>query len=115
MVGMGEAVAKNVGVNYNVIHYFGVGIVAILTASVVVTVGSIPFVGLVIPNIVSILKGDRLQGTLIDTALLGSLFVLMCDIFGRLVIYPYEIPIGLTVGIIGSAIFLFLIFRRDRV
>lgn len=114
IVGMGEDFATNLGINYNTILYMGLGIVALVTASVVITVGTIPFVGLIVPNIVSLYKGDRIKGTLIDTALIGSVFLLACDLVGRIVIYPYEISIGLTVGVVGSIIFLYLILRRQN-
>ena len=57
--------------------------------------------------------GDNLKHSLGHTALLGAVFLLICDIIGRLVIYPYEVSIGLTVGIIGSAVFLYMLMRRD--
>ena len=85
------------------------------TTAVVITVGNIPFIGLIVPNIVSIYKGDNIRENIWDTALFGALFVLVCDIFGRSVIYPYELPIGLTVGVIGSAVFLYLILRSQRI
>ncbi|MBU3810201.1 MAG: iron chelate uptake ABC transporter family permease subunit [Candidatus Niameybacter stercoravium] len=114
IAGMGEDFATNLGINYNRILYMGLAVVALVTVSVVITVGSIPFIGLIVPNIVSIYKGDRIKGTLIDTALIGSVFLLACDIFGRIVIFPYEISIGLTVGVVGSIIFLYLILRREK-
>jgi iron complex transport system permease protein len=90
----------------------GLTIAALITASVVVIVGNIPYIGLIIPNVVSMFKGDNIRGTLIDTALAGALFVLGCDMIGRLVIFPYEIPINLIVGVIGSIVFITLLFRR---
>ncbi|MDY0395294.1 ABC transporter permease [Virgibacillus halophilus] len=114
IAGMGEDFAKNLGLNYRQVVNIGLAIVALVTASVVLSVGVIPFLGLIIPNIVSIYQGDHLKNSLIHTALLGAVFVLLCDILGRVVIYPYEIPISLTVGVIGSAIFLFLLVRRKR-
>jgi iron complex transport system permease protein len=90
----------------------GLIIVALVTASVVLTVGMIPFLGLIIPNIVSIYRGDHLKNSLSHTALLGAVFVLFCDILGRIIIYPYEISIGLTVGVLGSGIFVYLLMRR---
>ena len=113
IAGMGDDFAKNLGVNYKLVLYSGLGIASLLTAGVVVTVGSIPFVGLIVPNLVSILKGDRMKMTLIDTALLGAMFLIVCDIVGRLIIFPYELPIGLTVGVVGSGIFLLMIWRRE--
>ena len=112
IAGMGEDFATNLGVNYNQVVNVGLTIVALVTVCVVITVGSIPFLGLIIPNIVSIYKGDNIKDSIWHTALFGSIFVLVCDLFSRLVIYPYEIPIGLTVGVIGSVIFLVMILRR---
>lgn len=111
IAGMGEEFAKNLGLNYKQVINVGLVIVAMVTASVVLTVGMIPFLGLIIPNIVSIYKGDHLKKSLSHTALLGAVFVLFCDIIGRIVIYPYEISISLTVGVIGSGIFIYLLMR----
>ncbi|MGL5429028.1 MAG: iron chelate uptake ABC transporter family permease subunit [Cetobacterium sp.] len=46
------------------------------------------------------------------TGALGRLFLLLCDILGRLIIYPHEIPIGMITGVFGSGIFLIMIIRR---
>ncbi|MGL5414835.1 MAG: ABC transporter permease [Clostridium sp.] len=112
IAGMGEDFATNLGLNYSSVVNLGLGIVAIVTASIVITVGSIPFIGLIVPNIVSMYKGDNTKKNIWYTGLFGAIFVLICDIFSRVIIYPYEIPIGLTVGVIGSVIFLYMIFRR---
>jgi len=112
VAGMGEDFSKNLGLAYRRIVNIGLIIVALITTTVVLTVGMIPFLGLIIPNIVSIFKGDHLQKTLPHTALLGAIFLLICDILGRVLVYPYEISISLMVGVIGSAIFLYLLFRR---
>ncbi|WP_317911416.1 iron chelate uptake ABC transporter family permease subunit, partial [Clostridioides difficile] len=68
---------------------------------------------LIVPNIVSLYMGDNIRASIWYTGLLGAIFVLICDIFGRIIIYPYEISIGLTVGVIGSILFLYLILRRN--
>lgn len=112
VAGMGEDFSKNLGLAYKRVVNIGLILVALITATVVLTVGMIPFLGLIIPNIVSIFKGDHLQKTLPHTALLGANFLLVTDILGRMLIYPYEISISLMVGVIGSGIFLYLLFRR---
>ncbi|MNI71484.1 Iron-uptake system permease protein FeuB [compost metagenome] len=109
---MGEEFAVNLGLNYRHVVNIGLVLVALVTAVVVLTVGSIPFLGLIIPNLVTIFQGDNLKKNLSSTALLGAVFVLACDILGRVIIYPYEVSIGLTVGVIGSGIFLYLLLRR---
>jgi iron complex transport system permease protein len=112
IAGMGEEFSVNLGLNHRQVVNIGLVIVALVTTVVVLTVGMIPFLGLIIPNIVTIYQGDHLKKSLSHTALMGAIFVLICDIFGRVIIYPYEIPIGVTVGVIGSGIFLYLIMRR---
>lgn len=110
--GMGETFASNLGLSYRAVMRIGLIIVSFITATVVLTVGMIPFLGLIVPNIISILKGDHLQKNLMDTALFGASFLLVCDMIGRIILYPYEVSISLVVGIIGSVIFLILLFRR---
>jgi len=79
-----------------------------------VTIGSIPFVGLIIPNIVAMLYGDNVRTTLPYTAICGALFLLICDILCRLVIFPYELPIGIMVGVLGGIIFLILLLIKRK-
>jgi len=111
VAGMGEDFAKNLGLSYKFVVNLGLVLVALISTTVVLTVGVIPFLGLIIPNIISLFKGDNLAKTLPHTALLGMSFLLFCDILGRVLIFPYEIPISMTVGVIGSAIFLVMLFR----
>jgi iron complex transport system permease protein len=112
IAGMGEDFAVNLGLNYKKVVNIGLIIVALISSVVLLTVGMIPFLGLIVPNIVSIYAGDNLKKTLSHTALVGAIFVLLCDILGRVIIYPYEISIGLMVGVIGSGIFLYMLIRR---
>ena len=112
IAGMGEDFATNLGLNYKAIVNIGLGIVALITAVTLVTVGNIPFLGLIIPNIVSMYVGDNLRNSLYHTALLGPIFLLVCDILGRIVIYPFEVSIGMMVGVIGGVLFLIMILRR---
>lgn len=114
IAGMGEDFSKNLGLNYRLVVNIGLSIVALITSAVILTVGVIPFLGLIIPNIVSIYRGDHLKNSLASTAILGAVFVLACDLLGRIIIYPYEIPINLTVGVIGSGIFVYLLLRRNK-
>ncbi|RRJ62521.1 ABC transporter permease [Paenibacillus oralis] len=113
VAGMGEEFSVNLGLNYKRVVNLGLMLVALVTSVVVLTVGSIPFLGLIIPNLVTMYRGDNLRNNLSHTALLGAVFVLACDILGRVIIYPYEVSIGLTVGVIGSGIFLYLLMRRN--
>ncbi|AYU56352.1 ABC transporter permease [Staphylococcus debuckii] len=114
IAGMGKDFSHNLGVNYERIMMYGLAITATMTALVVVTVGALPFLGLIVPNIVSIYRGDHLKHALPHTALLGAIFVLFSDIIGRLIVYPYEINIGLTLGVFGTFIFLAMLLKGSR-
>lgn len=115
IVGMGKDFASNLGVSYHTVLFLGLTIAAMLTASIVVVVGSISYIGLIVPNLVAMFKGDKIRGTLLDTALFGALFVLICDLLGRIIIAPYELPIELIIGVIGSVLFIgMLIYRLNH-
>lgn len=111
VAGMGEEFAKNLGLSYKLVLNSGLILVAIISTTVVLTVGVIPFLGLIVPNIVSLYLGDNLRKTIPHTMVLGIVFLLICDILGRIIIHPYEIPVNVTVAVIGSAIFLIMLFR----
>lgn len=112
IAGLGRDVSVNLGLNYRQIVIAGLVIISVITALTVVTVGMIPFVGLVVPNIVSRLMGDNLRATLPWVAGLGASLVLICDVLGRVLRHPYEIPVGTVFGIIGAIVFLWLLFAR---
>lgn len=112
VVGMGEDFSKNLGLNYRAVMSLGLFCVSLTISVVVIIAGFIPFLGLVVPNIITMIYGDNIKKILPEVALSGALFLMVCDIIGRLVIYPFEVPIGLTVGIIGGIIFLILLLRR---
>ncbi|MCK9236010.1 MAG: iron chelate uptake ABC transporter family permease subunit [Acholeplasmataceae bacterium] len=111
---LGEDFAKNLGVSYQTVTIVGLVIIAMVSSLTFVTVGMLPFIGLVVPNLVSIYYGDHVKKTMIDIALFGSAFVLLNDIISRLVVKPYEVPVSFTMGITGAVIFIWLIFRRMK-
>ena len=114
VLGMGEDMAASLGLGYAATAALGLMLVSVTVAASVITIGAIPFVGLVIPNLVALKYGENLSRTLPLVALGGACLLLICDIFGRLIIYPFEVPIGLTAGGVGGVIFLVLIMRGVR-
>ncbi len=91
VAGLGEDFTTNLGLNYRRVVTLGLVIVSMVSASVVVTVGMIPFLGLIVPNVVSMFIGDNMRRAVPWVAVLGAGLVLTCDIVGRLVRFPYEI------------------------
>ncbi|MCZ2204450.1 ABC transporter permease [Bartonella sp. A05] len=108
---LGEDLTRNLGLNHRTVVFFGLFIIASITALVVCTVGRIPFVGLIIPNIVSNFIGDNMRHTAPWVAISGAGMVLICDLLGRTINHSFEIPISTTMGVIGSFIFIILLLR----
>ena len=114
IIGMGKDFATNLGLNYNQVLYIGLLIVSTVSSIIIVSVGVIPFLGLIIPNLVTLYLGDNLKKILSHTALLGAVFVLFCDILGRCLIYPYENYINSVVCVMGSGILFYFLFKKYR-
>ena len=114
IIGLGRDVSVNLGLNYRQVVAIGLIIISVVSALTVVSVGMLPFVGLIVPNLVSRRFGDELRATLPVTALSGGVLVLLSDIAGRLLRHPFEIPAGTILGVVGAAAFLWLIYARPR-
>jgi iron complex transport system permease protein len=115
VAGMGQDFTTNLGLNYARTMRLGLVIVSLISAVVVTSVGAVPFLGLVVPNIVSLIIGDNLRRAVPWTALTGASFVLTCDIIGRTIRYPYEVPVGMVMSVIGAIVFLVLLLRNRNV
>ncbi len=114
VLGMGEDMAASLGLGYAATAAVGLVLVAVTVSATVIAVGAIPFVGLVVPQLVALRRGDNLGRTLPIVAFGGAALLLACDIVGRLLMYPFEVPIGLTAGGVGGVLFLVLILRGLR-
>lgn len=114
VAGLGEDISTNVGLNYNRIILLGTALIAIATGVVTVVVGNLPFLGLIVPNIVSMVRGDDLRSNLPWVCLLGIAIVTVCDLIGRTIIAPFEVPVSLVLGVLGAAVFIFLLLRQRR-
>lgn len=112
VIGMGEQFSANLGINYRRLTMIGILIVSAISAVVVITVGTIPFLGLLVPNLVRMYLGDNMRRSVPWVAFMGAMFVVVCDMIGRTIYYPYEIPIGTIMGVFGSGLFLYLLMSR---
>lgn len=112
IAGFGESFAHGLGLSYHSVQRVGLSLVAVITATVVLTVGEVPFIGLIVPNIITMIYGDNVRHNLPYVAVGGAIFVLLCDIIGRVVLYPFEISVSLIIGVIGGVSFLGFLLRR---
>lgn len=114
VAGLGHDFSVNVGLNYRRVQLSGMAMIALISGVVIVVVGVLPFLGLIVPNIVSLLAGDNLRRTVHWVALTGAMLVVSCDILGRLIVQPFEIPVSTLLGVLGAAVFLLLIMKGKR-
>lgn len=114
VAGLGEELSTSLGMNYQRLQFVTFAFVALGNSSVLLMIGTIPFLGVVVPNLISLFYGDHLKNTLGVTLIFGSTFLLFCDILARVVIAPYEVPVSVVMGIISGALFLFLLVRGRR-
>lgn len=112
VAGLGEEISTNVGLNYNRIMLIGTALISVATGVVTVVVGNLPFLGLIVPNIVSMIRGDDLRSNLPWVCLLGIGIVTVCDLIGRTIIMPFEVPVSLILGVVGSVVFVVLLLRQ---
>ncbi|WP_417510204.1 ABC transporter permease [Microbacterium sp.] len=114
VAGLGEEISTNVGLNYNRVVLLGTALIAVATGVVTVIVGNLPFLGLIVPNIVSMVRGDDLRSNLPWVCLLGIAIVTVCDIIGRTIIMPFEVPVSLILGVVGAIVFIALLLKQRR-
>ncbi|MBM7050657.1 MULTISPECIES: ABC transporter permease [unclassified Rothia (in: high G+C Gram-positive bacteria)] len=114
VAGLGEEIATNVGLNYQRLLLIGTALIAISTGVVTVVVGSLPFLGLIVPNIVSMIRGDDLRSNLPWVCLTGIAVVTVCDLIARTIISPFEMPVSVVLGIVGALVFIAMIVRQRK-
>ena len=112
LAGLGEDVATNLGLNYKKIILVANVLVSIATGLVASVVGNVPFLGILVPNLVSMYKGDNLRENLPHTCLSAMAVIMLADIVGRTIIAPFEVPVSLILGSVGAIGFLIIIFAK---
>ncbi|WP_050905920.1 iron chelate uptake ABC transporter permease subunit VctD [Vibrio campbellii] len=113
-VGIGKDFAVNLGLNYQQVVTLGVLLVSVMSASVVMIVGQLPFLGLIVPNLVSYFYGDNLKRNIPLTAMYGAFLVLACDLVSRVIIFPHEMPISIVISILGGVVFIAMLLRGKQ-
>lgn len=114
LAGLGEDVATTLGVNYNRLILLANLLIAVSVGIVAAVIGNIPFLGLIVPNIISMFRGDDLRSNLPWVCLLGMGIITLCDIISRVVIMPFEVPVSLILGTIGAAVFIMLLLKQRK-
>ncbi len=114
LAGLGEDISTSLGTNYNRTVLIGTGIVSFAVGLVAAIIGNLPFLGLIVPNIVSMYRGDNLRENLPWVCLFGMGAITLCDIISRVIIMPFELPVSLILGTVGSVMFIVILLRQRR-
>ncbi|GFI48417.1 putative siderophore transport system permease protein YfhA [Lachnospiraceae bacterium] len=112
ILGLGDDIARSLGMRVFLTRFTLLALASILAGCVVSYAGLLSFVGLVVPHICRHLFGNDARLLLPCSALLGGSFVLMCDLAGRVLFAPFELPAGILMAFIGGPFFLYLLLKK---
>lgn len=113
ILGLGDDIARSLGLRVNLVRFVLLVIASVLAGVVVSYAGLLSFVGLIVPHICRHLFGNDNRLLLPCSALLGGSFVLICDMIGRTLFAPYELPVGIIMSFLGGPFFLYLLRRKN--
>ena len=111
---LGDSIALSLGVNVRVVRTLCLVLSSATAAATVSFAGLLGFVGLVVPHIGRRLAGAALKDLLIISAMLGAILVVTADLFGRVILAPSEIPVGIVMAFVGAPFLFYLLLRRKR-
>lgn len=114
LAGLGEDIAKTLGVNYNQLVFLANALIAVTVGVVAAVIGNIPFLGLIVPNIISMIRGDDLRSNLPWVCLMGMGTITLCDIISRVIIMPFEVPVSLILGTLGAVVFILILLKQRK-
>ncbi|WP_026866709.1 ABC transporter permease [Jeotgalicoccus marinus] len=114
LAGLGEDIATSLGVNYNLLVLIATGLISLAVGIVAAVIGYLPFLGLIVPNIVSLFRGDDLRSNLPWVCVIGMCTITICDIISRTIIMPFEISVSVILGTVGAIVFISLLLRQRR-
>ena len=110
----GELGARALGVQVRRLRMALYVLASLLTATAVTLVGSVGFVGLIIPHLVRLVVGNDQRVLIPAAALAGGTLLTLADTAARTVIAPQQLPVGVLTALIGVPVFLFLLARHPR-
>ena len=112
MLGLGDDIARSLGLRVSLTRFLLLSLASILAGCVVSFAGLLGFIGLIIPHICRRLFGNDARFLLPCSALLGGSFVLLCDLLGRILFSPFELPAGIIMSFVGGPFFLYLLLKK---
>ena len=115
ILSLGEDSALSLGMNVKAKRFILLVLASILAGSAVSFAGLLGFVGLLGPHIARRFVTESHKILIPVSAMTGSILVMVCDLLGRIVFAPYELPVGIIMSFVGGPFFIFLILRQRKV
>lgn len=111
-VALGDELASSLGANVIRTRIVVIIAVTLLAGGATAIAGPIGFVGLMVPHVARWIVGPDQRWILAYTSVIAPLLLLTADIFGRLIIRPAEVPVGIVTALVGAPVLVVLIRRR---
>lgn len=111
---LGDEAAYGLGLNVRACRIAAILISGILAGCAVSICGLLGFVGLIIPNFVRLAGKANTRSNIFMCMILGSDFLMLCDLIARFLFYPYELPVGLFLSCLGSPFFIWMLIRKKK-
>jgi len=108
---LGKEKSPSLGVNETLVKNYLMFFSVIISALCVSLVGVISFVGIFVSNFVKIFVGLKHKNWILNSAIIGGIFVSLCDVLAKNLFYPIEIPISVFSGLVGSIFFIFYLLN----
>ncbi len=112
VLGLGEDIARSLGMRVPLARFSLLALASLMAGCVVSYAGLLSFVGLIVPHIGRRLFGNDARFLLPCSGLLGGSLVLLCDLAGRTLFAPYELPAGILLAFVGGPFFLYLLLKK---
>lgn len=112
IISFGDEVATSLGLATTRFKINMILLIIPIIAISVSCVGTIAFIGLLVPHILRLIIGNDYRYLLPLSGLYGAILLVITDILARSVIAPYEVPISIFIIVI-SVILLFYLIRKD--
>lgn len=112
LLSLDERTAHAIGISVSREKSLMLLVATVATTAIISVAGLVSWVGLIVPHLARRLLGSDSRFALPGSMIIGSMFMLLCDTVGRTIL-PSEIPLGVLTSLIGAALFMIILTRRQ--
>ena len=113
LLALEDKTIRSIGVNVDLLRIYVSAIATLLIGMSTAIVGSIAFIGLIVPHVSRLFVGNDNRVLIPYSMLLGAFTMLLADTVGKILIAPLEIPVGVVMSVVGGPFFIFLLKKSE--